>query len=330
MKLTETEDYKKLPYRFQWLINEAIKAGEEHNKEKTALTDQIKALTDFVKPEKFKEYSKYPEVWNDTRYNYGTTDSKTPRLTVDQLKELLAKEEIIYTENKVIAANNEKARAVIFAFMARLGIPKTRSERTSSRSYKTHEVKCAWVTEIENIAWINPEPGWRITKEWYENQIKAVEKYHADKLAQTEAIEKERAAELKRQERDALIVKMVQKYNLTFDTPIPELYEVIEQVAKQNKYLYLARYLSKNRGDWNDGSAYAKQGLDYFISVVPDNETLTTDHEIYTEIDGYISDWGGDGTVFRDCKWNYDALYSFAENRNKSLYDDFNKLVSYE
>jgi hypothetical protein len=144
-----------------------------------------------------------------------------------------------------------------------------------------------------------------------------------------EKLKKEKETELRNQEKNALIVKLVDKYKLTFDSPIPPVNEVITQLARKDKYLYLARYMAKNRGDWSDGPSYAEQGLDFFASQKGDDERL--DSAIYSEVSEAISDWGGDGRVFRDLQnYNYDVIFGITQEKNKELYDDYCKLVEFE
>jgi hypothetical protein len=82
------------------------------------------------------------------------------------------------------------------------------------------------------------------------------------------------------------------------------LYDLREILLKKNKYLRLAYFLEKNRGDWTDGPSYAENGLSGFTV-----ETLD-DHLIFVDINDLIEDWGGDGRCFRDCTWNYGRIYS--------------------
>lgn len=72
-----------------------------------------------------------------------------------------------------------------------------------------------------------------------------------------------------------------------------------------NKYLHLAHWLNRNREDWSDGYSYAEVGINNFKV---ENEQ---DREILDSLLALIDEnWDGDGRVFRDTKWNYDALYS--------------------
>ena len=88
------------------------------------------------------------------------------------------------------------------------------------------------------------------------------------------------------------------------------LYEILEDTLTKDKYLNLAYMLECNRNDWNDGPDFAERGLNGF------NIETKQDQEIYDEISHHISDWDGDGRVFRDCDWNYSRIYEMVKDVN--------------
>lgn len=53
------------------------------------------------------------------------------------------------------------------------------------------------------------------------------------------------------------------------------------------------------------------------------------DHKIIEEINHHISDWQGDGRVFRSCTYNYDYLFSLVSGQNPSLLEDYQKIREY-
>ena len=85
----------------------------------------------------------------------------------------------------------------------------------------------------------------------------------------------------------------------------------------------LSYWLERNRGDWNDGPNYAEVGLGRFT---PDTDN-PVDVEIEKEISGLIEDWGGDGRVFRDCKYNYGELKGMV--KDDTLVSDLNRLCKW-
>ena len=87
-------------------------------------------------------------------------------------------------------------------------------------------------------------------------------------------------------------------------------------LLKRCKYMRLAHYLRKNRNDWSDGPDFARQGLDGFSAETPQ------DQEILRDLCPLVEDWDGDGRVFRDTKWSYDALFGLV---NPDLLADYEK-----
>ncbi len=102
--------------------------------------------------------------------------------------------------------------------------------------------------------------------------------------------------------------------------------EIREAILSKDKYLRLAYYLEKNRGDWNDGYDYAATGLHGF--VVEEGNSL--DQDIYDCINECIesgNDGDIDGRIFRDCEYNYSRLYGFVTSQ--ALLDDLDKLKAW-
>ena len=322
-KINETAEYKALSYQLRWAVDGILKSAVEQKAALDSANKQVESLSNFKPIQPFKAYSKYPDVWCDNGGSYIREKTTTPLLTVDELKKRLV-EELIYKENKKIAENNKKVKANALVFMEKLGIQKTKTERVSARTYKTRKVTCSWVTELDDFCPIYPQGSWDIIKSWHEGQIKKVEAYY--KSIEEEKILKEREAkeEIERQEWVALIVKTIEKYQLKFSVPIPPVEEVIDEIIKKNKYLYLAYYLAKNRGDWSDGYWYAEIGLRFFTSQ-KSIETADIDSQISENIKQYFYDFN-DGRCFRDCEWNYGRLFGIVKDQDPTLYEDYSKL----
>jgi hypothetical protein len=153
-------------------------------------------------------------------------------------------------------------------------------------------------------------------------RLKKYEKAERERVRNDQA-----AAEQLKKEQDykIFIMSLIKRYNLPEDTLFKSADDVAEMLAHKSKYLFLARYLAKNRGDWTDGYSYAQQGLDEFdIGPTP------IDKEIVEEISGLIRNWDGDGRVFRDCEWNYDRIFAHVAEIMPELYADYCKIHEME
>lgn len=99
--------------------------------------------------------------------------------------------------------------------------------------------------------------------------------------------------------------------------------ELLDLILDKNKYLHLAHYLLQNRNDWNDGYGYAEYGLEGFEPESKLDWKIEKElHNIVYENDGDI-----DGRVFRDCTYNYNALFLMVED--ESLMNDYNLVIKY-
>lgn len=124
--------------------------------------------------------------------------------------------------------------------------------------------------------------------------------------------------EVERKENERLLAFMLSKYELDITSDWEDLQRAI---INKNKYLYLAHYLMRNRGDWSDGYSYAETGLDGFvIETEQDQEISDCINDIITTCDDV------DGRYFRDCKWSYDVLYGIVNKQNPTLYEDYQKV----
>jgi hypothetical protein len=110
------------------------------------------------------------------------------------------------------------------------------------------------------------------------------------------------------------LIDMIKKYDLPSDTKADQFLKFLLQ---KNKYLRLAFWLERNRGDWNEGPTYALHGLDQF------SIESNLDQEIYNDICAHIKDWEGDGRVFRDTEWSYGALYAMVNKDSPEMYKDY-------
>lgn len=338
IKIKDSTEYKSMPFKIQWSIDKLVDYYTETNAEINRLNKQIESLSNFQPAQKLKDYIAYPVVWKGTSANSTTywhsfssyyTQKPTPILACEDLDRWLAQNEVIYKENVEICKTNAKAKEGAFKYLDSLGLQRKKYDYPSPRSKTKSWVTCHWVGELEIFFVVSCDYSWNSMKEWVEKEKKAINNYWTAKKQEEEQLKKQQEAELKNQQRDALIVKLIQKHSLTFDSPIPPVNEVIAQLAKKNKYLYLARYMAKNRGDWNDGPSYASQGLDYFISQKGVDQELDT--AIYSEVSGVINSWDGDGRVFRDLpNYNYDSIFAIAAEKDKELYDDYCKLAEFE
>ena len=320
---------EKLPWKQKSAIDRLMEIIDECNAETAAANKKLNAALDFRPAKLLKDHlwetEIHKKVWSEQKYlSYaGKYSDSLPLMTAEQVKSIWERDKAVYEENKIIAADNQKSLDVAMTLLLKLGLKTTKTEKISSRSYKTREVLQAWVGEVEKAFPKNADCVWKLAEGTYKLQIEKIEKYHKDIADKKIAAEKEKANELKNQEKTAILVSLTQKYGFKFGSPIPDINDLIEELIKKNKYLYLAVYLSRNRSDWSDASDYAETGLAGFT---PENKL---EHEIYNEIQSYCTDWDGDGRVFRNATYSYDVLFEMVKEQSPELYEDYQKLSQY-
>jgi hypothetical protein len=201
------------------------------------------------------------------------------------------------------------------ALLKRIGISDTYYGYKTNRSSKKETLYYNWNSEISN----------QIPKCYSSSRITDLVKKYKDSIQKIFDTEQKKIADENRKKEEEKKLKqqtkklalLLSKYDMDLERDWNDLLEVI---IHKNKYLYLAYYLEKNRGDWNDGCSYAETGLDSF--KIENN----LDQSIYDDINEYISNWGDymDGRCFRDCNYSYDVIYGMVAESEPDLYKDFN------
>tara|TARA_R110000824_G_scaffold526_4_gene3340 strand:+ start:2114 stop:3058 length:945 start_codon:yes stop_codon:yes gene_type:complete len=267
----------------------------------------------------FKVYCKYPELPKLKRdrygWGYGTGDEYLPsdvtRKSLDNWFCLCKK---VRDENKIVEDHNQIIYDKAVAFMLSLGLKKDENYKKTSRSSKWSTREAAWLTSIRNLK--GSGYGWKNANDQYVRLGKGIIDREEAKRKDEEAKEKDRKAEIAERKSNLKLALLAQKY--VPENPVEcETSEILDTILGRCKYLNLAHWMKKNRGDWNDGYAYAETGLGEFEI---ENEL---DQEIHDDVYSYIEDWDGDGRVFRDCDHNYDTLFARCESYLLSDYNQF-------
>lgn len=313
-------DVAKTPAKAVKMMHEAIDMFE---KEMTKLQNAADEVTGKVREIKSCEAMRgiSSVACFERTSTYGYCERNTEDTCIEAMKAAdarLATSKAIHEANIPLIEENIKLREKIKIFMKNIGMPESytewyyKSSRSRQKDYKT--IIAGWVQDMGKV--IKIDDDWVSEQNRYEDYKKMVEEYRSKKTAEAKAKKDAEEAELKKQEGLKKLGIILAKYSL----PASCTWEhVLNVILSKDKYLSLAHFLSLNRGDWNDGSNYAEQGISDFVI---ENEK---DQEIANEINGLISNWDNDGRVFRDCKWNYDILFAMV---NPVLLEDYNTVNS--
>lgn len=270
---------------------------------------------DWLKENKKDIYNKFSSFDYSRTYQINKDNIENFNLQeiFDILDAIVEHDKPIHEENIIKSKSNKETRNALYSLLERVGIKSEYLGYPNKRAKNRQWIKYNWVSEINNQIPIYDENlltklvnAYKdIINEWYENEIKYI-KEEQKKLEE----------EKKQKEHNKVLALLLAKYDLDLDKDWNDLLEV---VISKNKYLSLAYYLERNRGDWSNGCDYAEIGL---MDFTIENEI---DKEIYDDIQQYINDWENydDGRVFRDCRYNYNALYEMVNEQNPELYKDY-------
>jgi len=226
-------------------------------------------------------------------------------------------------ENKEIAEHNQLQRSRVYQIMKTLGIRENystweyKTNRSRNKTEKKH--RAGFISDLDRIT---PRDNYEDLCKQIEEKYRQIEKFGETKLKEVEAAraekEKKEREETKRKEYALLQAKY------TPDNANSEIFQIIDVILSKNKYLRLAYWLEKNRGDWTDGYDYAETGIGGFVVETDQDKEIESEltEIIYEECPDI------DGRVFRDCKWNYSVLYGMVED--EQLLKDLEKAQEFE
>lgn len=235
------------------------------------------------------------------------------------VEEMWAESKAIHEANLPVIENNKKLRARLDAFMSSIGFSaeystfEYKTNRSRNRETVTHTA--GWVGDKARLLPITD--GFEYAERDYQRLLKEITEWERKEKQKEQEVERAKAIEVRKTEGEKLRAVMVVKYGLEFTA---SLNEVKDALLARDKYLALADALQRNRGDWSDGCWYAENGLGGFAVETE------VDKQIYECLSPLISDWDGDGRVFRDCEFNYDRIFAMAED---GVRDDYFKLSEY-
>lgn len=240
---------------------------------------------------------------------YGGEPRRSPALARMALKAAYDASLPLVEPNNAIVDENARVISALLEMIGNAGFPRYVKEYVAGRGRKSgtyEQVAAGWTKLGSGIATAD---SWLGAAKRYDELLKLIDKWESDTVAarerEVEEQAKKEAIEKERIEKENTRITLAVKYGLAPVTATAS--EIRDAIIETDKYLRLAHYLRKNRGDWSDGPHYAKIGLDGF------DATDTPDGEIVRCIRPLIDDWDGDGRVFRDSMWSYDRIFKLAK-----------------
>lgn len=217
------------------------------------------------------------------------------------LDQYLAMGEPIKERNAARVVHNKALHEKITLLMQRMGIKKYYTTEYVRRKPKSTSHEPGYLRDL--IRDIPVVDSYAIFKQRIENKRTEITRWAQGRLATIDQEVAARIAAEKDQKKTQYLATMRVRYGLNYDAGSDE---ILDAILAQSPHLKFAHWLYRNRTDWNDGTYYAKIGINGF-SPADDR-----DRAIYERIKEKIDDWDGDGRVFKS---DYEELFIIAAHR---------------
>lgn len=287
-------------------------AGQEYEKQITNADKKIGKVEQFV-TNKLENiiYNTKHKLEAEIKKSFQKEEwfSNIVKAALNENDELFKVGEEAHNKNIPIIENNIAIVASIKTFMNLIGMPQQRTEYyyKTQRSMK-QESRTTQAGYLSDIAQhVNTSDNFESFKSRYEKNKKELHDLEQQyiRVFKNNQETKERESKKKSIEKSKSV--LIVKYDLDYES---DWDDILDAILDKNKYLYLAYYLEKNRGDWSEGYSYAESGLSKF-TIENDVDT-----KISADIQYHINNWDGDGRVFRDCEYNYGVIYGLVDDEN--------------
>lgn len=232
---------------------------------------------------------------------------------LQQLELARAKDLEAHERNLPALANNQAVASHVTAVMTATGMPLKWSERdrsSRSRYSKSLTHEAGWITDLRREC--KTDDGFATATSTYEALKARYQEYaeqgkrEAQKAEETRQREKEAA--LDKRKADMALATILLRYELPLESSWGE---VLDALAGRDQRLQLAVAMQRTRLDWSDGPCRVIGALRAF-KIETDE-----DKNIAACVAGCLVDFD-DGRVFRDCEWNYGALFASVADQQLS------------
>ncbi len=234
--------------------------------------------------------------------------ARTVEVAKKHVEYWLEKARQIHDANAESITNNLAVVESIKLMMENLGIRETykvHRYKTKRSRYKTEFTERAgWSSDVARC--IPRSDGFRDFENQCKRQLERIEEWAKKQRASLYAQECEEKRKQSEQEQVMQRAVIIARYNVPSDLQDDD--SLFEFLLNQDKYLKLAHKLLCIRNEFSYGYKYAKYAIDEFEA------TGDVDENIVADINECIDNWDGDGRVFRDTTWNYNAIFTLVKD----------------
>lgn len=207
----------------------------------------------------------------------------------------------IRARNAERIVHNKAIHEKIGLLMTRMGVKKYCTTEYVRRKPKSIAHDPGYIGDLNRA--IPLMDNYSVFKHTIDNQRAEIKRWADTRLATIDAEVQARAEAEKDARRTQYLATMRVRYNLAYDADADQ---VLEAILDQSPHLKFAHWLYRNRCNSNDGPHYARVGMDGF------NPLDDRDREIYQRVAEKVTDWDGDGRIFRN---DYTELFGIASER---------------
>lgn len=266
----------------------------------------------------------YPEYWSRTRAP-NSLEEVDKKLTEIKAQAELDKQLINSEAESNIEAieNNKKIVTKITQIMTDLGIPK----QYSKSYWKTPRAR-KMTTETSPAGYLGDLSRNVPTSDDSYTKLRAVDDVVTSAVRHAETLkQKIRAEQAEKDKTEKAKKEVVAKARLQLKYRLNEFsdwYDVLEALDSKDKYFALARAGEETRGYWGEGFGKVENALACFSVETEEDKEI---YQEYSEIlDQHNNGDCEDGRVFRDCEFNYSALFAKVD---EDLMKDYETLKEY-
>jgi hypothetical protein len=302
------DEKENISWSANWEIKQIEDAAKKLRADVIRLENALDESTGVV-----QQFEPYTELKNLTSYRPRNPKFSSPQRAREAAKGVYDKSLVVKERNDEIAKANTALLSKLAQLLTNAGLPKTYSKTEyHGRRSKAVTVDHDWYEALRIC--VPTFHGWSDLERRYKDFLRQCDDWEREIADAERKKQQEVAAQEAKAKHDRVLGTLMVKYQMPLQADASEL---VDTILGKNKYLRLAHYLHLNRGDWSDGPDYAETGLNGFV------EETETDKKISECLWPLITDWDGDGRVFRDCEWSYDRLFGLVSDLNPELLADY-------
>lgn len=246
---------------------------------------------------------------NYSRWSSDPSKVQAAEWMLRELDKALEEDRFTHEANNEPLTNNLAIRHRVEEVMKEVGIGATfsKQDEKSRKHFKPYiTVDSGFVQDLRRLVktgdgWDTAQDRYASLKKTYEQRLKEAQQ---EENATKYKAEQAQAAVIEKRKKDMELAAILVRYELPIESSWDD---VLESLLAKNNRLALAVAMEQVRGDFSYGPRHVRNAL---YDPVDEDDKL-----IIADVEEAIENWDGDGRVFRDCTWNYGAIYATIDDK---------------